>query len=118
MKVSLILAPLVLLGDVVSAQSSLTDICTGSANNGCKTTITVPNGFKIVTTKKKVETVCFIWRESKKWILTSYQQPNKCKTKKQVNYNCGTQTKPKTCKKSVCVAGKNELYNSYIILTV
>ncbi|KAF5705948.1 hypothetical protein FMUND_11837 [Fusarium mundagurra] len=59
MKLSLILAPLVLLGDVVSAQSSLTDICTGSANNGCKTTITIPNGFKIVTSSKKVRSIQF-----------------------------------------------------------
>ncbi|KAF4947665.1 hypothetical protein FGADI_10236 [Fusarium gaditjirri] len=60
MKFSLIFAPLLLLlGDVVSAQSRLTDICTGSANNGCKTTITVPNGFKIVTSKKKVRSIQF-----------------------------------------------------------
>lgn len=59
MKFSLILAPLVLLSDVVSAQSSLTDICTGSANNGCKTTITVPNGFKIVKSSKNVRSIQF-----------------------------------------------------------
>ncbi|KAF5636981.1 uncharacterized protein FTJAE_5848 [Fusarium tjaetaba] len=59
MKLSFILAPLVLLGQVVSAQSSLTDICTGSANNGRKTTITVPNGFKIVTSSKKVRSIQF-----------------------------------------------------------
>lgn len=59
MKFSLIFAPLVLLSDVVSAQSSLTDICTGSANNGCKTTITVPNGFKIVKSSKNVRSIQF-----------------------------------------------------------
>lgn len=60
MKFSLALMPLMLLGDVVSAQSSLNDICAGSSNSGCKATITVPNGFKVLTTRKKFQKVCLL----------------------------------------------------------
>ncbi|RSM06569.1 hypothetical protein CEP52_005653 [Fusarium oligoseptatum] len=64
MKFSLVLMPLMLLGDTVSAQSSLNEICVGSKNDGCKATITVPNGFKVITTTKQ------------------FKKENKCKTKK------------------------------------
>ncbi|KAJ4318017.1 hypothetical protein N0V84_007071 [Fusarium piperis] len=94
MKFSLVLMPLMLLGDVVSAQSSLNEICVGSNNSGCKATITVPNGFKVITTRKK------------------FQKENKCKTKKPVNYNCGTKTKPKTCRRNVCVKGWDITYKN------
>ncbi|KAJ4308635.1 hypothetical protein N0V84_011984 [Fusarium piperis] len=33
---------------------------------------------------------------------------NKCKTKKQVKYNCGTKQKPKTCYKTQCVPGYDD----------
>ncbi|WAO91987.1 Hypothetical protein NCS54_00947400 [Fusarium falciforme] len=95
MKFSLILMPLMLLGDVVSAQSSLNDICTGSANSGCKATITVPNGFKVITTRKR------------------FEKKNPCKTKKTITVKCGTKTNPnKTCKKTQCVKGIDVYYKN------
>ncbi|KAJ4110306.1 hypothetical protein NW768_012066 [Fusarium equiseti] len=94
MKFSTVLMPLMLLGDVVTAQSSLNDICAGSVNSDCTATITVPNGYKVITTRKKIET------------------PNKCKNKKQVKYNCGTKSKPKTCTKLACVAGVDVTYKN------
>ncbi|KAI8716641.1 hypothetical protein NCS52_00958300 [Fusarium sp. LHS14.1] len=90
MKFSLVLMPLMLLGDVVSAQSSLNDICTGSANSGCKATITVPNGFKVIRTKN------------------TFTKDNPCKTKKTVQVKCPTKANPrKTCPRTTCVKGKD-----------
>ncbi|KAM0430130.1 hypothetical protein ACHAPT_006137 [Fusarium lateritium] len=96
MKFSLVcLMPLMLLGDFVSAQSSLNEICAGSNNlSGCKATITVPNGVKVITTRKQ------------------FKKANKCKTTKKVTYNCGTKQKPKKCTRNACVPGFDITYKN------
>ncbi|UPL04079.1 hypothetical protein LCI18_015013 [Fusarium solani-melongenae] len=87
----LCLLPFVLLAHVAIAQSSITDICAGVKGvSGCKVSITVPTGVKVNTKRKTVKVY------------------NKCKTKKQVKYNCGTKQKPKTCTKTQCVPGYDD----------
>ncbi|KAJ4174294.1 hypothetical protein NW754_004709 [Fusarium falciforme] len=87
----LCLLPFVLLAHVVTAQGSITDICAGVKGvSGCKVSITVPTGVKVNTKRKTVKVY------------------NKCKTKKQVKYNCGTKQKPKTCTKTQCVPGYDD----------
>ncbi|RTE77122.1 hypothetical protein BHE90_008385 [Fusarium euwallaceae] len=103
----LCLLPFVLLAQVAIAQSSITDICAGVKGiSGCKVSITVPTGVKVNTKRKTVK------------VLTQTQY-NKCKTKKQVKYNCGTKQKPKTCTKTQCVPGyDNKVQNVPSSLTV
>ncbi|WAO90312.1 Hypothetical protein NCS54_00773500 [Fusarium falciforme] len=98
----LCLLPFVLLVQVVIAQGSITDICAGVKGiAGCKVSITVPTGVKVNTKRKTVKVY------------------NKCKTKKQVKYNCGTKQKPKTCTKTQCVPGyDNKIQNVPSSLTV
>ncbi|KAI8665927.1 hypothetical protein NCS57_00815600 [Fusarium keratoplasticum] len=87
----LCLLPFVLLAHVVIAQGSITDVCAGMKGvSGCKVSITVPTGVKVNTKRKTVKVY------------------NKCKTKKQVKYNCGTKQKPKTCTKTQCVPGYDD----------
>ncbi|KAI8670380.1 hypothetical protein NCS55_00783900 [Fusarium keratoplasticum] len=87
----LCLLPFVLLAHVVIAQGSITDVCAGVKGvSGCKVSITVPTGVKVNTKRKTVKVY------------------NKCKTKKQVKYNCGTKQKPKTCTKTQCVPGYDD----------
>ncbi|KAI8669982.1 hypothetical protein NCS56_00802000 [Fusarium sp. Ph1] len=93
----LCLLPFVLLAHVVIAQGSITDICAGVKGvSGCKVSITVPTGVKVNTKRKTVK------------VQLTEEQYNKCKTKKQVKYNCGTKQKPKTCTKTQCVPGYDD----------
>ncbi|EEU36503.1 uncharacterized protein NECHADRAFT_81155 [Fusarium vanettenii 77-13-4] len=93
----LCLLPFVLFAHVAIAQGSITDICAGVKGvSGCKVSITVPTGVKVNTKRKTVK------------VRLTEEQYNKCKTKKQVKYNCGTKQKPKTCTKVQCVPGYDD----------
>ncbi|CAM1508695.1 Fc.00g055430.m01.CDS01 [Cosmosporella sp. VM-42] len=96
MRFSLVcLLPFVLQAHAVIAQGSLSEICAGVGGlSGCKVKMSVPTGYKVITKRK------------------AYKKLNKCKTKKSVKVNCGTQRNPKTCTKKVCQKGYDVKYKN------